>query len=189
MVLTGERVVLSVPTEADVDRIAELCVDPAITEWTTVPSPYTHDDAVGFVTGFVADGWASGRIRTWGIRVGDDLVGMVGLHAIEDGGAEIGYWLAPEARGRGLMSEAVSLALDHAFAQGPAGLGLQRVVWHAFAGNIASASVARRAGFRFEGVSRLGAVHRGVRRDDWQAGLLATDPRTAGEGWPPETLG
>lgn len=49
VVLTGERVVLSTPTEADVDRIAELCVDPAIAEWTTVPSPYTRDHAVGFV--------------------------------------------------------------------------------------------------------------------------------------------
>ncbi|MFJ3391403.1 GNAT family N-acetyltransferase [Leifsonia aquatica] len=187
-VLTGRRVVLSVPTDADVDRIAELCVDPAIAEWTTVPAPYTRDDAVGFVNGFVADGWASGRIHTWGIRVGSDLVGMMGLHGIEDSAAEIGFWLAPEARGLGLMSEATALALDYGFAPAPDGLGLQRIVWHAFAGNVASAAVARRAGFTFEGVSRLGAVHRGRRRDDWQAGLLATDPRVPNDGWPAETV-
>ena len=40
VVLSGERVVLSAPTEADIDRIAELCADPAIARWTTVPSPY-----------------------------------------------------------------------------------------------------------------------------------------------------
>lgn len=188
VVLTGERVVLSTPTEADVDRIAELCVDPAIAEWTTVPSPYTRDHAVGFVDGMVADGWASGRIHTWGVRVDGELAGMMGLHGIEDGAAEIGYWLAPGARGRGLMSEAVALALDYGFAPAPEGLGLQRIAWHAFIGNRASAAVARRAGFLFEGTIRLGAVHRGLRRDEWQAGLLATDPRTAADGWPEETL-
>lgn len=186
--LTGERVVLSVPTEADVDRIAELCVDPAVAEWTTVPSPYTREDASGFVSGMVADGWASGRTRTWAIRLDGILVGMMGLHGIEDDAAEIGFWLAPEARGLGLMSEATSLALDHAFAPAPDGLALQRVVWHAFAGNVASAAVARRAGFTFEGVSRLGAVHRGRRRDAWQAGLLASDRRAPTDGWPPETM-
>lgn len=189
VVLTGERVVLSVPTDADVDRIAELCADPAIAEWTTVPSPYTRDHAIGFVTGMVADGWASGRVRTWGVRASGVLVGMVGLHDVEDGAAELGFWLAPESRGQGIMSEAVRLALDHAFAAEPDGVGLHRVVWHAFAGNVASAAVARRAGFTFEGASRLGAVHRGLRRDDWQAGLLADDSRTPKDGWPAETWG
>jgi RimJ/RimL family protein N-acetyltransferase len=85
------------------------------------------------------------------------------------------------------MTEAVSLVLDFAFAAHPDGLNLQRVEWHAFAGNTASAAVARRAGFRFEGASRLGAVQRGARRDDWQAGLLRDDPRTPADGWPAET--
>jgi RimJ/RimL family protein N-acetyltransferase len=185
--LTGGRVVLSAPTEGDIDRIAELCADAAIAEWTTVPSPYTREDAVGFVTGMVVDGWASGRSRTWAIRIGGELVGMVGLDGIADGAAEIGFWLAPSARGRGIMSEAVALVLDHGFAPAPDGVGLSRIVWHAFAGNLASAAVARRAGFAFEGISRLGAVQRGNRRDDWQAGLLATDPRGEGPGWPAET--
>lgn len=186
--LTGARVVLSAPTEADIDLIAALCVDPEIAEWTTVPSPYTRDDAVGFVTGMVADGWVTGRTLTWGVRLDDRLVGMVGLHGVADAAAEIGYWLAPEARGAGLMSEAVELALDYGFAPAPGGLGLQRIVWHAYTGNRPSAAVARRAGFVFEGTSRLGGVHRGRRRDQWQAGLLATDPRSDGPGWPAETL-
>lgn len=187
--LAGERVVLSAPTEADIDRIAALCVDPAIAEWTTVPSPYTREHAVGFVTGMVADGWVTGRSHTWAIRVDDVLVGMIGLNGIADGAAEIGFWLAPEARGTGVMSEAVALVVDHGFAAPPAGLGLQRILWRAFAGNHASAAVARRAGFTFEGMSRLGAVHRGQRRDEWLAGLLAGDPRSEKGDWPVETRG
>ncbi|UAJ80503.1 GNAT family N-acetyltransferase [Leifsonia sp. ZF2019] len=189
VVLTGARVVLAAPVEADVDRIAELCVDPAVAEWTTVPSPYTREHAVGFVTGMVADGWITGRSCTWGIRVDGMLVGMIGLDGIADAAAEIGFWLAPAARGHGIMTEAVGLVLDFAFAAAPDGVGLERVVWHAYAGNHASAAVARRAGFVFEGISRQGAVQRGRRRDDWQAGLLADDPRTPADGWPAETWG
>ena len=188
--LSGERIMLSAPTDADVDRITELCQEPAIAAWTTVPSPYARVDAETFVAGPAAEGWATGRSCTWAIRRrgADALVGMIALDAIHDGGAEIGYWLGPEARGTGLMSEAASLVLDFGFAAPPRGLGLVRVEWHAFAGNAASAAVARRAGFRFEGCSRLGAVQRGRRRDDWQAGLLSGDPRQAADDWPASTL-
>ncbi|WP_348786769.1 GNAT family protein [Leifsonia sp. NPDC080035] len=192
--LAGERVRLDAPGLADVDRIAVLCQDPEIAGWTTVPVPYGREDAHGFVTGMVADGWVSGRSCTWAIRAdgpgvaGETLVGMIGLHGIEERQAEIGFWLAPEARGRGVMSEAVSLVLDFGFAPAPGGLGLQRVEWFAFEGNAASAAVARRAGFHWEGRRRLGGVQRGVRRDDWQAGLLAEDPRIPVEGWPEETF-
>ncbi|QNE35141.1 GNAT family N-acetyltransferase [Leifsonia shinshuensis] len=183
--LAGGPVLLSVPAEADIDRIAEFCRDPEVAAWTTVPSPYDRADAVKFVTGIVPDGWASGQELTWALRDAQTrlLHGMIGLHHLHDGEGEIGFWLAEGARGRGWMAAAVDLVLDHAF-DGSAGLGLQRVVWHAFAGNVASAAVARRAGFQWEGVARLGAPHRGVRRDDWQAALLPGDPRTPADGWP-----
>lgn len=188
-VLRGARVTLVSPTAADIDRIAEVCNDPQIAAWTTVPSPYERSHADGFVGILVTNGWASGRSRTWGIRIAatDELCGMIGLDDIREGGAEIGFWLAPAARGLGYMSEAVELALDYAFAPAPEGAGLQRVEWHAFAGNAASAAVARRAGFRFEGVARLGATQRGERRDDWQAGLLRDDPRVPAGDWPDAT--
>lgn len=45
-VLRSPRVTLSIPTEADAERIADACSDPAIAESTTVPSPWTR----GFFT-------------------------------------------------------------------------------------------------------------------------------------------
>ncbi len=187
--LAGGPLILSTPDEHDIDRIAELCREPAIAAWTTVPTPYERSDAERFVTRTVPDAWAGGRECTWAIRDASTgvLHGMTGLHDIDDGEAEIGYWLAAEARGRGWMACAVQLVLDFAFAVAPDGLALQRVVWHAFAGNAASAAVARRAGFHWEGVARLGVSHHGVRRDDWQAGLLATDPRAPVSDWPAAT--
>ena len=55
------------------------------------------------------------------------------------------------------------------------GLELVRIEWHANAGNVASARVARRVGFRFEGTLCLGAVGRNGREDDWVAGILVGD--------------
>lgn len=182
--LQSERLVLRAPDADDVDTLTRLCQDPDVQRWTTVPSPYVREDAARFVAEIVAPGWAAGTAQEWGIRVDGRLVGMVGLTRIGDGEAELGYWLAPHVRGRGLMSEAVALVLDHGFRTLP----IQRVEWHAVVGNVASAAVARRAGFRFEGMARLGCVQRGCRVDDWQAGLLATDPREPAEGWPAETF-
>lgn len=189
--LTGDRATLSPPGQADVDPVFEYCRDPEVQRWTTVPSPYERADAIHFILDVVAAGWATGTMATWAIRrePGGGLRGMIGLHGIADGAAEIGYWLAPDARGQGLMSAAVELVCDHAFtpvSQG--GPGLQRIVWHAFTGNIRSATVARRAGFRFEGTRRLGSVRRGERLDDWSASLLRDDPRTPASNWPAETF-
>ncbi|MGO4299143.1 GNAT family N-acetyltransferase [Leifsonia sp. RAF41] len=184
VVLTGERVTLSTPALADIDRIAELCTDPAIARWTTVPSPYERDHAVAFVTSVVPDGWASGRVCTWAIRFRDVLVGMISIADIHERQGEIGYWLAPEARGQGVMSEATELVLDYGFGRAPHGLALTRMVWRALAGNAASAAVARRAGFRWDGVAPEGAEQRGARFDEWRASLLPGTPRESAGDWP-----
>lgn len=173
--LTDGVVVLRAPGPQDVDRITEICQHPSIQQWTTVPSPYARADAEGFVTGMVREGWADGKSLNWAVRVDDVLVGMVGLAMEGVGSAEIGYWLAPDHRGRGLMSRAVALVLDTAFGR----LALDRVLWRAYAGNLPSRQVAERAGFRVEGEVRLGAVQRGVRVDEWLGTLLRDDPRPA----------
>ncbi|MFP3464374.1 GNAT family N-acetyltransferase [Leifsonia sp. SIMBA_070] len=186
--LTSTRVTLSVPAEADIDRIAEVCADPAIARWTTVPSPYRREHAVGFVTKVVPDGWASGRVCTWAVRADGVLVGMVSIGDIRERQGEIGYWMAPEARGRGHMSEAVRLAVDYGFGAAPNGLALTRMVWRALVGNAASAAVARRTGFRWEGVVPQGAEQRGERLDEWRGTLLRDDPRSPADGWPHSTF-
>lgn len=179
---------LSAPTMDDVDAIAEACQDPEVQAWTTVPSPYSRADAEAHVRDKVAAGWADGSACTWAIRLGEDaaVVGMVNCFGIADGGAEIGFWVAAEVRGRGVVSEAVELVCDFGFA--PDGLGLQRIQWHAKTGNVASAAVARRAGFQFEGTARLGGAQRGVRVDSWSAALLVTDDRRPAAGWPAATF-
>jgi RimJ/RimL family protein N-acetyltransferase len=178
VVLRTARLTLSRPVDADIDAIFDACQDPLIQDYTTVPSPYTHEDAVKFVA-LVGQWWDVGSELVWAIRDGDGLAGMIGVHRIKDGAAELGYWLAPHARGRGYVSEAANTVVDFAF--GP--LRLDRLEWHAVVGNHASARVARSLGFQLEGVRRHGLFHRGARVDGWIAGLLATDPRTP-QTWP-----
>lgn len=182
-VLTDGVVLLEPPTEADVESITRACQDREIAQWVPVPQPYGEQDARSFVANVAGPGWESGAELTWGVREPDGtLLGMIGLHRIELRTAEIGFWLAPWARRRGVMSRAVALVLDAAFA--PDGLDLARVTWRAVVGNWPSRRVAWRAGFRVEGTVRAELAHRdGVRRDAWVGTLLRGDPRRPNEPW------
>ncbi|GAB3600461.1 GNAT family N-acetyltransferase [Microbacterium tumbae] len=182
VVLTTERLELRAPDETDVDAIAAACQDPEIPRWTTVPSPYTREHAVGFVE-LVASWWADDSQAVWGVHAGGGLIGVVGLHHITPsaGGAhaELGYWMAAAARGRGYLVEAAKPVIDWAFAE----RGVVRLNWRAVVGNVPSARAARSLGFRYEGMQRQALISPRGRDDGWMAGLLATDDRTPVD-WP-----
>lgn len=183
VVLTDGVVVLSAPGPSDVDALTRACRDPEVARWTTVPDPYSRADSIRFVHDLVPAQWAAG-FPEWGIRTSPDgpLLGMIGFVPRGGSAPEIGYWIAPEARRRGLVTAALMLACDFAFH--PDGLHTWRVEWRALVGNVPSAAAARRLGFRFEGVARHGTLQRGVPRDMWVAGLLPDDPRAPASGWP-----
>lgn len=180
--LTTERLVLRAPSEADVEAIEAACQDPEIPRWTTVPSPYTRENAEQFVQ-LVAGWWDEGKETVWAIFVDGRLSGMIGLHDIEahhtGGHAEIGFWMTAEARGRGYLGEAARTVIDFGFSE----LGLVRIAWRAVAGNVPSARAARALGFRFEGLQRQALTSPRGRDDGWVAGLLVDDDRTPVE-WP-----
>ena len=118
--------------------------------------------------------WTIGDHASWALVEGAELLGSISVHRIDrdqDDG-EIGYWIAPSARGRGLAGKAAEAACRWAFED----LGLHRIqLFHAVE-NTASARVAEKAGFTCEG--RLRQSHRygdGVRHDELLWGRLATD--------------
>lgn len=176
------RLVLSAPTDDDIDAVTDACQDPEIPRWTTVPSPYSRQDAADFVR-LVSEWWADGSQTIWAMRAGDELVGSIGLHHIVEhatgGHAELGFWVTAEARGKGYVVEASRAVIDWGFAE----LGLARIRWQAVAGNIPSARAARALGFRYEGLQRQALTSSRGRDDGWIAGLLAADDRTPVE-WP-----
>jgi RimJ/RimL family protein N-acetyltransferase len=176
--LTDGTVLLRPLDDGDVDVVTEACQDPETQAWTTVPVPYTRDDAVEFVTTNRADGagWTSGRNPLWTVCLAPDrrYGGALDLRLDEDGSAEVGYALAPWLRGRGLMQRALRLGCRYGFEE----LGLARIVWYAHLGNTASRRTAEAVGFRvLDGVLRQALVARGVRHDGWVGDLLREDLR------------
>jgi len=182
--LTGASLVLNTPRPADAGAVYRICQDPEILRWVPLPEPYERRRAEYFVTTYVPEGIATGKRMVWAIRTAEDapLQGVVELATASDSAADIGYWLAPSARGHGIMTRAIGLVLDHAFAS----VGLARVQWLTVVGNTRSARLARATGFRFEGTARSAILFRGQRRDVWRAAILATDTRAPQEGWPAE---
>ncbi len=99
------------------------------------------------------------------------LVAMLGITLRGLGTGEIGFWAAPEHRGRGYVTEATLALTRWAFTR----VAIDRVEWRAEVGNADSRAVAERAGFTMEGVLRSGLVNKGVRRDCWVGSLLPSD--------------
>jgi RimJ/RimL family protein N-acetyltransferase len=87
------------------------------------------------------------------VEPGSDLcLGQVIVHALEweHARAELGIWLAPQARGRGLAGRALRLAAHWLLTT----CGLERVQVLTEPDNAAMLGAARAAGFRFEGILR-----------------------------------
>lgn len=178
--LRTARLELSPPHEGDIGAIHAECQDAAIQRYTTVPSPYLEADAAEFVQ-LTRAWWADGAEATWAVRLDGSLVGMIGLAKLTSGGPEIGYWVSPRVRGRGVASEAARAVVDWAFA--PERPSLERIEWRAVVGNVGSARVARSLGFRYEGLLRRAHLNSLGRADLWIGGLLRDDDRTPAP-WP-----
>ncbi|HHW82794.1 MAG TPA: GNAT family N-acetyltransferase [Actinomycetales bacterium] len=184
VVLEGEGITLVPATEVDIPAITAACQDPEIANWTSVPSPYTEEHARGFVEEYVPRIWTHGG-ASWGIRRDNQLVGMIDL--MVDAGrttppwqAELGYWVAPAARGTGVLARAIPLVLDFAFQE----MKLRRITWVAAIGNWPSWKAVWRHGFVREGIRRAYELREGGEvRDMWQASLLPTDPREPATPW------
>lgn len=86
------------------------------------------------------------------IVIDERLAGVVGYHSLdrENRRVSIGYWLAEGDQGRGLMTEAVSKLIDHAFGV----WGLHRVEIRSATENARSRALCERLGLVQEGVLR-----------------------------------
>jgi RimJ/RimL family protein N-acetyltransferase len=138
----------------DVEAITAACNDRAIAEFLDmIPSPYTEDDACDYLARCRA-GWADGTSTNFAITDAKtrEAVGSIGVRWSEpdQGVAEVGYWVAPQARGGGLCTRAVQLVSRWAIAD----CGAERLQLRADEQNTASRKVAENAGYTQEGVLR-----------------------------------
>jgi RimJ/RimL family protein N-acetyltransferase len=159
----------------DAQWIAQACDRPEMARFVpALPSPYTEADAEAYVAD-TEQAWREGTSATFAIESRDgEPVGAVGLgrSTSDPGLAGIGYWIRPEARGRGAATEAVRLVVRWAFDE----LDVERVSLITDPENIASQRVAERAGFTREGLLRAWHPTRSGRRDSVMFSRLRDDP-------------
>ena len=139
----------------DADAIVARIGDPAIVEFLDrIPQPYERRDALDYIRGS-REGWQAWTHTNFAILVEglESAVGSVGIQwtEIAEGVGEIGYWVAAEARGRGVGTTATRLVAEWAF---DVEQRLERLQLRADARNAASNRVAEKAGFTREGVLR-----------------------------------
>lgn len=107
------------------------------------------------------------------IELDGKVVGAAGFHRIDwpNRTTSIGYWLAADAQGRGLMTATVRALLDHAFGAWE----MHRVFIEVVVGNERSRAIPERLGFRQEAVLREAKLIRGSYEDTLLYAMLAPD--------------
>lgn len=142
--------------EDDADALVRRINDPDVASFLDlVPHPYTPQDARDWFA-IAAEGWEAATSATFAIHVlgVEGAAGGVGvrfLGDLDEGGAEIGYWVGADIRRRGVATAATRLAAKWAFESVP---DLARLQLRAAVENVASNRVAEKAGFTREGVLR-----------------------------------
>jgi RimJ/RimL family protein N-acetyltransferase len=158
----------------DVAAVQAAC-DDALTQrfLPMLPSPYTHEDADWWVReGSLPAFERGGGNFAIADPATDRLVGGIGITHEQNGNGEIGYWVAPWGRRRGVAGAATRALTDYAFS---AGFG--RLQLRTEPANTTSQRVAIAAGYRREGVQRgAGVTRRGDRHDLIVWSRLASDP-------------
>lgn len=146
--LEVDELVLRPWRENDVSKIAAAYQDdPEIPRRTGFAFEMTEEQAAGYIAKR-RDGWRAGSTLAFGIfDASDRLLGSVSLLEIHryELEAEVGYWVARQARGHGVAARAVELIARFA-----ADLGLARLTATVEISNVASQRVLERAEFTRE---------------------------------------
>ena len=119
-----------------------------------LPYPYREADADWWIQRRLAFLRKSKKEISFALRNSENyLIGSVGIDDFEIGEthrAEVGYWIAKSYRGRGLISDALSIFIQYAFSN----LALTRLTAHTLDFNKASARILEKNGFKLEGCLR-----------------------------------
>ena len=166
--LADTQVLLRPWTLGDVPAVTAACQDPEISRWTVVPREYTELQATEFIATRDTDRAAGRELALAVVDHEDALLGAIGMSNFDwaDRKGEIGYWMAREARGRGLGTRALRLLSRWA---------LERLELMANPANEASQRLAESAGFTREGTLRRYRTRHGEREDLIMFSLLPED--------------
>ncbi len=182
LVLYSERLMLTPYSHDEVDMALDMFTDPDVLRYAG--GPMTEDEILASMYNWTRRG-GNGCIGIWCIKVSDtgEKLGSVALLPIPveekdtdyglvvpgtmpDGDVEVGYFLTPEAWGKGYATEACRRIVRFAFEKSP----LTEIVATFEKGNIASQNVLEKTGFVNCGMRRcygVDGVDFRLSRDDW----------------------
>ncbi len=170
--LAGRKVALRPFRESDAAAVAAACQDADIPRFTMMPDAMSVDDAAAWIAAGI-EWWPRGVARfAITTPTNDTCLGQVGVQLdLRANRAEAFYWLARDARGRGLASEALDLVARWAFDVHR----VARVQLVTHVDNAASQAVAERCGFEREGILRAWEPVKGSQPDVVMFGRLPHD--------------
>ncbi|MBS7006914.1 GNAT family N-acetyltransferase [Anaerostipes sp.] len=133
------------------------------------PYPYTLRDAREYVDSCIQNK-NSGQL-CYAVHADGHAVGSIGVFLCSDiyrYSAELGYWLAEDYWGQGIMSSAVNKVCREAFRTFP----IVRIFAEPFARNIGSRTVLEHCGFLLEGIKKDSVCKNGELLDSCMYALL-----------------
>ena len=137
-----------------------------------LPYPYTEQDGADYISAMLSAD--ENETFAFAITVDSKVIGSIGVFRqgnIHRQTAELGYYIAEEYWGKGLMTEAVKQICTYIFEKSD----IIRIYAEPFAHNIASCRVLEKAGFKYEGTLRNNAVKNGKIIDMKMYSLLKTE--------------
>jgi ribosomal-protein-alanine N-acetyltransferase len=141
---------------SDIQAIYEACQDPLIPRFTTVSSPYTMMHAKLFVEEHEPARFSSKSellfVVSQGYEPEEKFCGLISFHSVSLGNhtAELGYWIAKEARGKGIGSTAAKMITEYGFQT----MGFKRIEALVDVDNETSKALLLSVGFELEGIMR-----------------------------------
>lgn len=151
-------------TMDDLPSLVKHANDPSVAANLTdaFPHPYTEESG----RSFLAEAMKDVPLRRC-IDIDGETCGAIGLHPKPDlwrRNMELGYWLAKEHRGKGIITEAIMQMVSLGFATFPE---VVRIYATPFGSNIASQKALEKAGFKLEAKLEGTLIKLGRKEDEW----------------------
>ena len=137
-----------------------------------LPYPYTEQDGVDYISAMLSAD--ENETFAFAITIDGKVIGSIGVFRqgnIHRQTAELGYYIAEEYWGKGIMTEAVRQICMYVFDKSD----IIRIYAEPFAYNAASCRVLEKAGFQYEGTLRSNAIKNGKVIDMKMYSLLKTE--------------
>jgi len=137
-----------------------------------VGATHSNEDTLAFIQSALEQ-FASNEGFAAGIWSHHRLAGTIGTHRINwlNRKVELGYWLAHEFQGQGIMTDSCRAVVNYLFKE----LDLNRVEIHCSAENVKSAAIPLRLGFQLDGTMRKSHLLHNRYHDLLVFGMLKSD--------------